>query len=102
MFILSFIPLEASAKSVAKKNTSEAELMVHVGDIDALNDANAIKKGYNPFTSLNQRPHKYPWKLDSSDPQDTDRIMLGSKYTGKSLEELDINASIVSIALRDL
>lgn len=49
-----------SAKSIALKNTAEAELMVRVGDIDALNDPDAITYGYNPFTAADQHSHGYP------------------------------------------
>ena len=67
-----------SAKTVTLRNTSEAELMVRVGDIDALNDEYAIEDGYNPFTAVNQHAHSYPWVNDSTDPVGTDRIYVGS------------------------
>ena len=77
-----------SAKTVTLKNTGEAELMIRVGDIDALNDENAIKNGYNPFTAKNQRAHSWQggWVLDASDPDGTDRIYMGSKWTGKTTD----------------
>ncbi len=72
-----------SAKTVTLKNTSEAELMVRVGDIDALNDETAVDdSGYDPFSAANQYPHGYPWAKDSSDPAGTDRIFVGSKWSG--------------------
>ena len=73
-----------SAKTVSLKNTGEAELMVRVGDIDALNDPDIIENGYNPFTAIDQRGHNYPWDLDKSDPQGTDRIYMGSKWNGET------------------
>lgn len=53
-----------SSKTVILKGTSEAELMVRVGDIDSCNDENAIENGYNPFNPVNQPEHSYPWKRD--------------------------------------
>ena len=73
-----------SEKYVTLKNTSEAELMVRVGDIDALNDSRAIENGYNPFTAKRQRSHGYPWNLDESDPEGTDRIYVGSNWSDAS------------------
>lgn len=73
-----------SQKSVIIKNTSEAELVVRVGDIDACNDGNALSEGeYNPFTAKSQYSHGYPWAKDDSDPAGTDRIFVGSKWSGE-------------------
>ena len=94
---LSLAPLAAFAMSDANngdwnekyvtiRNTNEAELMVRVGDIDALNDANAIENGYNPFTAKNQRSHGYPWDLDETDPEGTDRIYVGSHWSGEAAD----------------
>ena len=45
-----------SQKSVVLRNTSEAELVVRVGDIDACNDANAVSEGgYNPLDRKSTR-----------------------------------------------
>lgn len=73
-----------SSKSVTLAGTSEADLMVRVGDIDALNDEYAIENGYNPFTAKDQYSHGYPWEEDPSDPAGTDRIYVGSKETGST------------------
>ncbi len=77
-----------SVKTVTLKNTGEAELMVRVGDIDALNDSSAIDNGYSPFTAKNQRPHSWSggWVLDSADPAGTDRIFIGSKWGGQQTD----------------
>ena len=76
------------AKSITLKNTAEAEYMVRVGDIDALNDSGAIQNGYSPFTAKNQRPHSWQggWMLDAADPARTDRIFVGSKWNGKQTD----------------
>ena len=71
-----------SAKTVSLRNTAEAELMVRVGDIDALNEEYAIEDGYDPFTARSQRSHGYPWEKDDADPAGTDRIYVGSHWSG--------------------
>ncbi|MBR5767053.1 MAG: hypothetical protein IKX86_00045, partial [Clostridia bacterium] len=81
-------------KSVVLKNTSEAELVVRVGDIDACNDENALSEGeYNPFTAKSQYAHGYPWAKDDSDPAGTDRIFVGSKWKGESTDGYSSNYS---------
>ncbi|MDO4540809.1 MAG: S-layer homology domain-containing protein [Syntrophomonadaceae bacterium] len=71
-----------AAKTLTLKNTDEAELMVRTGDIDAMNDSNAIANGYSPFTAKNQRPHSFPWTDDAADPTGTDRMYIGSQWSG--------------------
>ena len=94
MMALSLLPATALAvsdsangdwgeKTVTLRNTAEAELMVRVGDIDALNDEYAIEDGYNPFTATSQHPHGYPWAKDDGDPAGTDRIYVGSAWNGE-------------------
>lgn len=75
-----------SAQSVTRTGTAEAELMVRVGDIDALNDEYAIEDGYNPFTATQQRSHGYPWAKDDADAPGTDRIYVGSAWTGEAAD----------------
>ncbi len=77
-----------SAKSMVLKNTAEAEMMVRSGDIDALNDSGAIARGYSPFTAKNQRPHNWEggWVADVADPDGTDRIYVGSNWSGKEAD----------------
>ncbi len=98
LLVLTLLPVQAlaysdaangdwSAKTVMKKNTSEAELMVRVGDIDALNDESDVSdSGYNPFTAANQFSHGYPWLKDPGDPAGTDRIYVGSKWGGSGMD----------------
>ena len=75
-----------SAKTVTLRNTAEAELMVRVGDIDALNYEYEIEDGYNPFTAVNQHSHSYPWINDSTDPAGTDRIYVGTIWSGNNCD----------------
>jgi len=96
LMVLSLVPAFAasdanngdwSAKTVTRKNTAEAELMVRVGDIDALNDYGDVDEtGYNPFSAANQLSHSYPWPKDGADPAGTDRIFVGSKWSGESCD----------------
>lgn len=76
-----------SSKTVTLTGTTEAELMVRVGDIDACNDSDAVDYyGYNPFTAKDQYSHGYPWKNDPLDPEGTDRIYMGSNWSGSTLD----------------
>ena len=62
--------------------------MGRTGDIDSLNDSNAVVNGYSPFTAKTQHPHSWSggWLLDSSDPAGTDRIFVGSRWSGKQAD----------------
>ena len=83
-----------SLKSVVLKNTSDAELVVRVGDIDACNDENAVSEGeYDPFTAKSQYAHGYPWAKDETDPAGTDRIFVGSKWNGNESDGYSSNYS---------
>ena len=98
IFIFALLPVPAfaysdpnngdwSSKNITLKGTSEADLMVRVGDIDACNDEYAVDdNGYNPFTAKDQYSHGYPWEEDPLDPEGTDRIYVGSKETGSACD----------------
>ncbi|NOX57604.1 MAG: carboxypeptidase regulatory-like domain-containing protein [Planctomycetes bacterium] len=72
---------------VVLQNTSEAALMVRVGDIDNLNFG--FDAFFDPFSGYITPPHPFPWALDESDPAGTDRIMVVSSFVGKPIEESD-------------
>ncbi len=76
-----------SAKYVVLHNTSEAELVVRVGDIDNLN--NGFDDFFDPFSGNVTPPHDFPWTLDPEDPEGTDRIMVVTSYTGRAAEDAD-------------
>ncbi|MBE0663282.1 MAG: carboxypeptidase regulatory-like domain-containing protein [Bacteroidales bacterium] len=65
-------------KRVIMKNTPDAELMVRVGDIDNINSGFA--QGYNPFSGELTEWNEFPWEVDKTDPEGTDRIMVPSSY----------------------
>ena len=81
-----------SQKSVILKNTSEAELVVRTGDIDACNDEYAVSdNGYDPFTAKSQYAHGYPWVKDEDDPAGSDRIFVGSSWKGEGRDGYSSN-----------
>lgn len=69
-----------SEKYVTLSNTSQAQLMVRVGDIDNLNFG--WPSDFNPFSGNNTPGHGFPWSVNEDDPAGTDRIMVVSSYTG--------------------
>ncbi|MCR4771588.1 MAG: S-layer homology domain-containing protein [Oscillospiraceae bacterium] len=81
-----------SEKSAVVKNTAEAELVVRVGDIDALNDyTDVADSGYDPFSAANQYSHSYPWEKDEADPMGTDRIYVGSAWSEQATDGYSSN-----------
>ncbi|HEX2926085.1 MAG TPA: S-layer homology domain-containing protein [Ruminiclostridium sp.] len=71
-----------SEKTVTLTDTDEAQLMVRVGDID--NVGYGFQKGYDPFTAERTKSHGFPWDPDPSDPDGTDRIMMGTAFKGST------------------
>ena len=76
-----------SDKYVTLTNTSQAQLMVRVGDIDNLNFG--WPASYNPFSGNSTPFHDFPWDVDSTDPPGTDRIMVVTSYKGTHLDNND-------------
>lgn len=66
-------------------NTSEAEMMIRVGDIDSCNGYNVEdyleddEYPYSPFDARTQMAHNYPWLRGPEDALGTDTIALGNK-----------------------
>lgn len=60
--------------------TAEAQLIVREGDIDNLGFG--WPTGFDPFSGNSTPSHPYPWTVDSTDPDGTDRIMVVSSYMG--------------------
>jgi RHS repeat-associated protein len=61
-------------------NTREARLMARTGDIDNLGFG--WPSGFDPFSGFNTPAHGYPWTVNPADPAGTDRIMIGTSFTG--------------------
>jgi OmpA-OmpF porin, OOP family len=61
-------------------NTTEADVEYRYGDIDNLNQG--WPYGYDPFSGDDSEPHSYPFGPSKTDPQGTDKIMVGTGYKG--------------------
>lgn len=61
-------------------NTSEADVMIRVGDIDNLGFG--WPSGFDPFSGNSTPIHSFPWSVDTTDIDGTDRIMVVSSYDG--------------------
>jgi hypothetical protein len=72
-----------ATKTVIRKDTVEAELMVRVGDIDTLNTNLQSVQQYGIFED-NRLVHSIGWELDRLDPRGTDRIYVGTAWTGST------------------
>lgn len=69
------------AENVELRNTGEAELMVRSGSIN--NVGFGFQEDENPFSAAQQWSHGYPWDPRPGAAEGTDRIMLGTTYTGE-------------------
>jgi hypothetical protein len=69
-----------SAQEEILFNTSEAEVMVRVGDIDNLGFG--WPNGFDPFSGNSTPVHSFPWSVDPTDFEGTDRIMVVTSYAG--------------------
>lgn len=72
-----------SAQSAALRDTQEAEVMIRSGDIDNLGFGFA--EDFNPFTGRSTDAHGFPFDPAEGDAAGTDRIMVGSKFTGDGM-----------------
>ncbi|MBI3259748.1 MAG: OmpA family protein [Ignavibacteriae bacterium] len=69
------------SNSVTLKNTSEADVMIRIGDIDNLGFG--FPSDFNPFTGIPTDIHPYPWLPQNGDLPGLDRIIVGSKFGKK-------------------
>lgn len=67
-----------SKQFVVLRSTSEADLMIRVGDIDNLGFG--FEEEFNPFSGRSTWSHGYPWEVKKEDAKGTDRIMVPSSY----------------------
>lgn len=68
-------------QNVVLKNTSQADVMIRVGDIDNLNFTFA--EGFDPFCGRSTEPHFFPWQIDAKDIKGTDCIYTSSSFRVK-------------------
>lgn len=72
---------------VALYNTSEADLMVRVGDIDNLGFG--WESNYDPFSGNSTKAHSVTFKnKELNDPQGTDQLMVISAFSYPSLRKI--------------
>lgn len=72
-----------AAQLVTLSDTREAERTIRVGDIDNLGFG--FDEDFIPFTGRSTFQHPYPFDPDPEDLAPTDRIMVGSKFTGDDI-----------------
>lgn len=72
-----------SAQQVTLSDTREAERVIRVGDIDNLGFG--FEDGFIPFTGRPTSTHSFPFDPAAEDAAPTDRIMVGSKFTGQDI-----------------
>ncbi len=69
-----------SAQFVVLHNTAEAECVIRVGDVDNLGFL--FPEHMDPFSGHPTPPHPFPFDPSPEDAPGTDRIMIGSGFTG--------------------
>ncbi len=65
-------------QTVTLKNTSEADYIIRIGDVDNLNFG--WLENFDPFCSRMSEAHIYPWTANDADMAGFDRILMSSKY----------------------
>jgi len=78
-------PITPSESNI--KYGKEADLVVLAGDIDNLGFG--WPEGFDVFSGNSTPIHDYPWKPDPNEASGTDRIMVGTSYTGHSPTGID-------------
>ena len=69
---------EWQKKSLVVRDTPEAEMIVRAGDVDNLGFG--WPDGFDPYSGLSTKAHRFPFKPASDDPDGTDRIMVPNGY----------------------
>lgn len=69
---------EWEKKSLVLRDTPEAEMIVRTGDVDNLGFG--WPQGFDPYSGMTTKPHRFPYKPSPDDPDGTDRIMIPSSY----------------------
>lgn len=65
-------------KSLVLTDTPEAEMIVRTGDVDNLGFG--WPDGFDPYSGLSTKAHRFPFKPAPDDPDGTDRIMVPTGY----------------------
>jgi OmpA-OmpF porin, OOP family len=69
------------------RDTPEAEMIVRTGDVDNLGFG--WPAGFDPYSGLSTKAHRFPFKPAPDDPDGTDRIMIPSSYDYASRARTD-------------
>jgi len=67
-----------SSQQAALTNTSEADFIIRLGDVDNLGFG--WPDGFDPFCGRMTEAHYYPWDVNAEDIPGLDRITLSSKF----------------------
>lgn len=70
--------VEWVSQQAALKNTSEADFIIRIGDVDNLGFG--WPEGFDPFCGRMSESHSYPWNAHAEDLPGFDRILLSSKF----------------------
>jgi outer membrane protein OmpA-like peptidoglycan-associated protein len=71
-----------SAQEALVKNSSEADFIIRMGDVDNLGFG--WPAGFDPFCGRMTETHNFPWDSNPADLPGFDRILLSSKYNPAS------------------
>jgi len=74
-------------KGLVLRDTPEAEMIVRTGDVDNLGFG--WPAGFDPYSGLSTKAHRFPFKPSPDDPDGTDRIMIPSSYDYASRARTD-------------
>jgi hypothetical protein len=69
---------EREKKYLVLRDTPEAEMIVRTGDVDNLGFG--WPQGFDPYSGMTTKPHRFPYKPSPDDPDGTDRIMIPSSH----------------------
>lgn len=74
-----------SSQQVSLKNSTDAEFIIRLGDIDNLGFS--WPEGFDPFCGRMTEPHSYPWNAHAEDIPGFDRILLSSKFNPEAVQD---------------
>lgn len=76
-----------SEPTFTTRDTVLADVIVRVGDIDNLGFG--WPRGFSPFSGRSTPAHTYPFQPTSTDPPGTDRILIGTGFSGTPAGQSD-------------
>ena len=76
---------EWTKQQVSIKNSSEADFIIRLGDVDNLGFG--WPEGFDPFCGRMTDAHAYPWDAHNEDIPGFDRILLSSRFNPEALHD---------------